>query len=90
MDLVVWRFYHSGQFLHGLAFSRGYSVYSLGYAMAPLGGGIILDALGGGWLFSIAGGLCGIVFYFYGILDKLPRPDFINSNNEKLNVDSAS
>jgi MFS family permease len=66
------------------------SFYSLGYAMAPLGGGMILDALGGGWLFSIAGGLCGIVFYFYGILDKLPRPDFINSNKENLTVKSAS
>lgn len=57
------------------------SFYSLGYAMAPLGGGMILDALGGGWLFTIAGGLCAIVFYLYGILDKLPRPDFMRNES---------
>lgn len=59
------------------------SFYSLGYALAPLGGGMILDALGGGWLFTIAGGLCAIVFYLYGILDKLPRPKLSPALEEK-------
>tara|TARA_R110000737_G_scaffold61273_2_gene88394 strand:+ start:4063 stop:5307 length:1245 start_codon:yes stop_codon:yes gene_type:complete len=58
------------------------SFYALGYAMAPLGGGIILDKLGGTWLFTIAGGLCAIVFYLYGILDKLPRPEFVTMTKE--------
>jgi len=52
------------------------SFYEFGYAIAPLGGGIILDQLGGPWLFFIAAGLTLIVIYLYSILDKLPRPDF--------------
>jgi len=53
------------------------SFYEFGYAIAPLGGGIILDQLGGSWLFFIAAGLTLIVMYLYSILDKMPRPDFI-------------
>jgi MFS family permease len=53
------------------------SFYEFGYAIAPLGGGIILDQLGGSWLFLIAAGLTLIVIYLYSILDKMPRPDFI-------------
>jgi len=52
------------------------SFYEFGFAIAPLGGGIILDHLGGPWLFFIAAGLTLIVIYLYSILDKLPRPDF--------------
>jgi MFS family permease len=52
------------------------SFYEFGFAIAPLGGGIILDQLGGPWLFFIAAGLTLIVIYLYSILDKLPRPDF--------------
>lgn len=65
------------------------SFYSLGYAIAPLGGGMILDALGGGWLFTIAGGLCAIVFYLYGILDKLPRPDFVSTEIENITAEKT-
>ena len=53
------------------------SFYEFGYAIAPLGGGIILDQLGGSWLFFIAAGLTMIVMYLYSILDKMPRPDFV-------------
>ena len=59
------------------------SFYEFGYAIAPLGGGIILDQLGGSWLFFIAAALTLIVIYLYNILDNLPRPDFVSieSNN---------
>ena len=53
------------------------SFYEFGYAIAPLGGGIILDQLGGSWLFFIAAALTLVVMYLYSILDKLPRPDFV-------------
>lgn len=52
------------------------SFYEFGFAIAPLGGGIILDQLGGPWLFFIAAALTLVVIYLYSILDKLPRPDF--------------
>jgi MFS family permease len=57
------------------------SFYEFGYAVAPLGGGIILDQLGGPWLFFIAAGLTLIVMYLYSILDKMHRPDFIKVNS---------
>jgi MFS family permease len=53
------------------------SFYEFGYAIAPLGGGIILDQLGGAWLVFIAAALTLVVMYLYSILDKLPRPDFV-------------
>jgi MFS family permease len=52
------------------------SFYEFGFAIAPRGGGIILDQLGGPWLFFIAAALTLVVIYLYSILDKLPRPDF--------------
>ena len=52
------------------------SFYEFGFAIAPLGGGIVLDQLGGPWLFFIAAALTLIVMYLYSILDKMPRPDF--------------
>lgn len=58
------------------------SFYEFGFAIAPLGGGIILDHLGGPWLFFIAAALTLIVMYLYSILDKMPRPDFVEQ--EKL------
>jgi len=54
------------------------SFYDFGFAIAPLGGGIILDHFGGFWLFIITAVLCLLVIYLYAILDKLPRPDFDN------------
>jgi MFS family permease len=53
------------------------SFYEFGYAMAPLGGGIILDQLGGTWLFLITAALTSVVIYLYSVLDNLPRPDFV-------------
>lgn len=52
------------------------SFYDLGFAFAPLGGGIILDHLGGYWLFIIGALLSLVVIYLYSMLDRLPRPDF--------------
>lgn len=52
------------------------SFYDLGFALAPLGGGIILDHFGGQWLFLTGAALSVLVIYLYSILDKLPRPDF--------------
>lgn len=52
------------------------SFYDLGFALAPLGGGIILDYFGGQWLFLTGALLSVLVIYLYSILDKLPRPDF--------------
>ncbi len=57
------------------------SFYEFGYAIAPLGGGIILDHLGGSCLFFIAAGLTLIVIYLYAILDTLPRPNFKSLNS---------
>jgi MFS family permease len=66
------------------------SFYSLGYALAPLGGGMILDSLGGPWLFSIAGALCLVVFYLYAILPTFSRPDFINNPEHADNALEAN
>jgi len=52
------------------------SFYSIGYALAPIGGGLILDALGGFWLFSMGSILCLFVIYLYKIIDRMPRPEF--------------
>jgi len=52
------------------------SFYSLGFALAPLLGGFVLDQLGGYWLFMMASSLCFVVIYLYRILPHLNRPDF--------------
>ena len=49
------------------------SIYEFGFALAPLGGGLILDYLSGFWLFTFAGALTFIVIYLYHILENLPR-----------------
>lgn len=54
------------------------SFYDFGFALAPLGGGIILDLWGGSTLFFIAAGLTLVVMALYAALEKLPRP-VINS-----------
>ncbi|MCJ8321844.1 MAG: MFS transporter [Colwellia sp.] len=60
------------------------SFYSLGFALAPLGGGIILDSLGGFWLFIISSALCAVVIYLYSIIESLPRPDFTKTKVPSL------
>ena len=52
------------------------SFYSLGFAVAPLLGGFVLDHFGGFWLFMTASLLCFVVIYLYRILPNLQRPDF--------------
>ncbi|WP_448547717.1 MDR family MFS transporter [Thalassotalea fusca] len=50
------------------------SFYSVGYAIAPFIGGVLLDSVGV-WLFLIGAAGCLWVIYLYSILDKLPRPE---------------
>jgi len=50
------------------------SFYSVGYAIAPFIGGVLLDWVGV-WLFLIGGVGCLWVIYLYSILDRLPRPE---------------
>ncbi|WP_281559937.1 MFS transporter [Thalassomonas sp. RHCl1] len=52
------------------------SFYSMGFAIAPFGGGLILDHFGGPALFFSGALLCLVVIYLYSLLDKLPRPEF--------------
>ncbi|MDA8622007.1 MFS transporter [Psychrosphaera sp.] len=56
------------------------SIYDFGYALAPLGGGIILDLYGGFWLYIFVGALTFVVIYLYHIMDSLPRPQFANTH----------
>lgn len=52
------------------------SLYSLGFAFAPVVGGLVLDTMSGQVLFLATFGLCLVVLllYFYG--KQLKRPDF--------------
>lgn len=52
------------------------SFYEFGFAMAPLGGGMLLDNFGGSTLFIVAAVLTLLVAAIYQLLDKMPRPDF--------------
>jgi MFS family permease len=52
------------------------SFYSLGFAIAPLLGGFVLDHFGGFWLFMTASLLCFVVIYLYRILPTFKRPNF--------------
>ena len=54
------------------------SFYSLGFALAPLGGGLMLDYIGGFWLFMVSALLCLVVIYLYSILESLSRPIVLN------------
>lgn len=56
------------------------SFYEVGFALAPLGGGIILDHLGGPALFYIGAVLTLFVMYLYATLERRPRPDFSEFN----------
>lgn len=53
--------------------------YDLGFALAPVGGGIILDLYSGPHLYMLCAFLVIIVFALYMIMDKLPRPNFVKS-----------
>jgi len=48
--------------------------YSLGYALAPLGGGLMLDFIGGFYLYLVMAFLCLVVIYLYSILESFKRP----------------
>lgn len=52
------------------------SLYSLGFAFAPLIGGIVLDSLGGPALFILGLMLCLLVAGLYLLTGRLKRPDF--------------
>lgn len=53
------------------------SFYEFGFALAPLGGGIVLDLLNGSWLFLGCAALTLLVMYLYSKLENLSRPDFV-------------
>jgi len=61
--------------------------YDFGFAIAPLGGGIILDHFGGFWLFISGAVLTLFVIFMYAILEKLPRPHFGNLNKVDASLD---
>jgi len=61
--------------LRGVYFGAA-SLYELGFAIAPLGGGIILDHFSGFGLFMTGAGLSLFVIYLYSILDSFSRPNF--------------
>ena len=48
--------------------------YSLGFALAPLGGGLLLDYFGGYSVYLTTSILCLVVIYLYSILSTLKRP----------------
>ncbi len=50
------------------------SFYSLGFALAPLGGGLMLDHIGGFWLYMVSAFLCLAVIYLYSVLESFERP----------------
>ncbi|QYK04483.1 MFS transporter [Shewanella zhangzhouensis] len=52
------------------------SFYEFGFALAPLGGGIVLDLLNGSWLFLGCAVLTLLVMFLYSKLENLSRPDF--------------
>jgi len=60
------------------------SFYSLGFAVAPLIGGFVLDHFGGFWLFTVASMLCFVVIYLYRILPNFKRPDFEQIEGNKI------
>lgn len=51
--------------------------YDLGYALAPIGGGLLLDMFDGRTLFLVCTAIAVVVFLLYLIMDKLKRPAFI-------------
>jgi MFS family permease len=55
------------------------SFYSFGFALAPFGGGLVLDYLSGQWLFLMSAVLCLFVIYLYSIADKVSRNEITGS-----------
>ena len=51
--------------------------YDLGYALAPIGGGLLLDLYDGRTLFLVCFGIAVLVLILYLMMDKLKRPTFI-------------
>jgi MFS family permease len=51
--------------------------YDLGFALAPIGGGLMLDLWGGTALFAISSLIACIVLVMYWFMDRLPRPSFV-------------
>ncbi len=50
------------------------SFYELGFALAPLGGGLLLDHYGGSVVFIVSAILTLVAMALYRIMDRLPRP----------------
>ncbi|MGI2260433.1 MFS transporter [Shewanella sp. GXUN23E] len=56
------------------------SFYEFGFALAPLGGGIVLDLFNGSWLFLTCALLTLLVMLLYSQLETLSRPDFATNS----------
>lgn len=69
--------------LRGVYFGAA-SLYELGFAIAPLGGGIILDHFSGFGLFMTGAMLSLFVIFMYAILERLPRPNFEVSQSQAI------
>ena len=61
--------------------------YDLGFALAPIGGGIILDLYGGTWLFLFCTAIAFIVLVLYWFMDGIRRPDFITEQLKANNIE---
>ena len=64
--------------------------YDLGFALAPVGGGVILDLYNGTWLFVLCAGLAVAVFALYHVMDNVSRPRFITEQLESTPPPPAS
>jgi len=51
--------------------------YSLGFALAPLGGGWLLDHYGGATVYQIMAFMCLLVMLLYWLLPRLSRPSLV-------------
>ena len=58
-------------------------LYDLGFAFAPIGGGIILDHYGGSWLFLCCALIAFVVFALYHVMENLSRPNLTRDNQQQ-------
>lgn len=55
------------------------SFYSLGWSLAPLVGGMVIEWWNGPALYWLMFGLCGLVFWLYRLSGRLSRPQWQES-----------
>ena len=59
-------------------------LYDLGFAAAPIGGGIILDYYGGSWLFLYCALIALVVFALYQVMENLSRTGLAGDNQKQV------